>query len=120
MASSQDTVFNPEDNLFNRNNIPLKLWCSESFEEAMREGEGGMKLSNMNGVILSINVTFSQSLLLTHFVTSGFSNGYVNNFSIWYRLNDEAPLIQYNYSDTVTVGTHAASPIVMHCMYVYI
>lgn len=109
MASSEDSVFNPDDNLFHRNNVPLRLWCTQSFEEAMREAsEEGLGLSEMASDNFTsdfdIRVTFSEPLLITHIITSGFSNGFVNNFTVGYSLEVEGPLIPYQYSDTVQVN----------------
>lgn len=104
-ASSEDSIFNPDDYLFHRNNVPLRLWCTQSFEEAMREG--GMDLSEMATGNLTgdfdIHVTFSEPLLITHIITSGFSNGFVNNFTIGYSLESEGLLTPYQYSSTVWV-----------------
>ncbi len=105
-ASSEDKAFNPDDNLFHRNNVPLRLWCTQSFEEAMRE-EGRMDLSEMTldnfTSNFDIRVHFSEPLLITHIITSGFSNGFVNNFTISYSLEEEVPLFHYSYSDTCTM-----------------
>lgn len=101
-ASTQDRLFNPDDNLFHRNNIPLRLWCTEVFQEATREGSAeGIELSELlqdGGTIIEINVTFSEPLLLTHILTSGFSNGYVKNFTITQSLSEEGLLLPYNQS----------------------
>ena len=107
MASSEDTLFNPDDDLFHRSNIPLRLWCSESFEEAQRSGGEGMELSDMQfpneSRSFDISVNFSRPLLLTHIITSGFSNGYVSNFSVQSSM-DDGPLSPYSYSDTMQVA----------------
>lgn len=107
-SSSQDMKFNPDDYLFNRNNVPLKLWCSQSFEEATgerREGGADLLFDNFNDN-LTIHVNFSEPLLLTHLITSGFSNGYVNNFTVLHSLEDEGELTLYHYSDTQQVDWH--------------
>ena len=106
-ASSEDTVFNPADNLFHRNNIPLRLWCTQSFRETTEE-EGptaaGMGFSDLNlDSSFYVLVNFSSPLLLTHIITSGFSNGYVNNFTVLSSLSSEGPLTMHNNSDTMQV-----------------
>lgn len=106
MASSEDSIFNPDDDLFHRSNVPLRLWCTQSFEEALRSREG-VGLSDMASdnftADFDIRVTFSEPLLVTHIITSGFSNGFVNNFTIGYSSDMEGPLIPYQYSDTAQV-----------------
>lgn len=106
LASSEDTLFNPDDNLFHRNNIPLRLWCTEAFEEAQSSEGEGMNLSDMllynESRSFDISVNFSRPLLLTHIITSGFSNGYVNNFTVESSM-DHVSLSPYSYSDTVQV-----------------
>lgn len=96
-ASSEDRVFNPDDNLFHRNNIPLRLWCTGIFQ-GFAEGVGLAELLQDTGTVLDINVTFSEPLLLTHIITSGFSNGYVKNFTITWSLDEEEQLLPYNHS----------------------
>lgn len=104
MASSEDAVFNPDDDLFHRNNIPLRLWCTQSFEEALRSREG-VGLSDMDSdnftADFDIRVTFTEPLLITHIITSGFSNGFVNNFTIEYSPDRTGPLIPYQYTAQV-------------------
>ena len=103
-ASSQDLIFNPAKYLFHRNNIPLRLWCTESLSETTEEN--GSKQEEFSDIFFSkfsINVSFSEHLLLTHIITSGFSNGYVNNFSIAYSLERDGPMFPYEHSDTLQV-----------------
>ena len=97
-ASSQDQSFNPDDYLFHRNNVPLRLWCSQAFnipsDEESREGFNRSLLDfehNNSGYL--INVTFSQPILITQIISSGFSNGFVNNFSITYASEDDEGLL---------------------------
>lgn len=104
-ASSEDGHFNPDDDLFHRNNIPLRLWCTESFEEA-RQSRQALGLSEISDNFTSdfdINVTFSIPLLITHIITTGFSNGFVNNFTLSHGSDLDGPLMPYHYSDTTQV-----------------
>lgn len=50
-----------------------------------------------------ILVNFSKPLLLTHVITSGFSNGYVNNFTIQYSVDSDGLLALYAYSEITEV-----------------
>lgn len=101
-AFSQGSLFNPDDNLLHRNNIPLRLWCTDVTEEGMGVGsDEGRLLSDLEqngGTIYDINVTFSEPLLLTHILTSGFSNGYVNNFTLAHSLEEAGSFLPYNCS----------------------
>lgn len=70
-ASSEDAELNPDDLLFGRNNVPFSLWCSEP----------------LLGSEHHINASFVEPVLLTAIISSGFSNGYVTNFSMEYSLS---------------------------------
>lgn len=50
-----------------------------------------------------ILVNFTEPLLLTHIITSGFSNGYVNNFTLGYCMESAGPWVSYAYSDATKV-----------------
>ena len=58
-----------------------------------------------------IAVNFSEPLLLTHIITSGFSNGYVNNFTLQYSLEGAESLETFGYSDTVQVNSRENVPL---------
>lgn len=81
-------------------------------EEEGEEGEegGAMGFSEFDFENFSssfyIHVNFTKPLLLTHIITSGFSNGYVNNFTLGYSLDSARPLQQYAYSDTTQVRAY--------------
>lgn len=91
-ASSQDETFNPDDYLFHRNNVPLRLWCTQGLS-IPTNGESGFSGSltdfERNDSGYHINVTFTQPVLITQIISSGYSNGYVNNFSITYALEED-------------------------------
>ena len=65
-ASSEDTWINPVALMFGRGNVPFSLWCSESG----------------TGLKHHVNVTFSQPVVISALISSGFSDGYVNNFTV--------------------------------------
>ena len=103
-ASSQETVFNPDDYLFHRNNIPLRLWCTDVLEGGTQNLSGEVHLADLlrnTGTHITINVTFTTPLLLTHILTSGFSNGYVKSFTIQQSLEVEGPFLPYSSSGGV-------------------
>ena len=66
--------------------------------EGLAEGWSFSELLQNGSLIYDINVTFSEPLLLTHILSSGFSNGYVNNFTITQSLEEGGPLLPYNHS----------------------
>lgn len=70
-ASSEDKGINPVTLMFGRGNIPFSLWCSAS--------DTGLKHH--------INATFSQPVVISALISSGFSDGHVNNFTIEYSTN---------------------------------
>ena len=69
-ATSEDVETNPDDKLFGRNNVPFSLWCS----------------APSTGLQHSITVTLAKPVVLTGIISSGFSNGYVSNFTLEYAV----------------------------------
>ena len=94
-ASSQASSFT-DDYLFHHNNIPSRLWCTDTLEGAA-DGVLSEWLKNTS-TIFDINVTFSEPLLLTHILATGFGNSYVTNFTIAHSLEEDGPMLIYNYS----------------------
>ena len=99
MATNQDVNFNPDDYLFHRNNIPLRLWCTESLSNGTNISEEVERVTlidyllsrggqNRNDEGYSINVSLSRLLLITQIGSSGFSNGFINNFTVMYATED--------------------------------
>lgn len=70
-ATSEHSSFNPDKYLFHRNNIPVRLWCT--LPDA--------------GLEHHINATFTEPVVITGLVSSGFSNGYVNNFTVGFSMH---------------------------------
>ena len=69
-ASSEDVKTNAADQLFGRNNVPFSLWCS----------------APRAGLQHSITVALTKPVVLTGIISSGFSNGYVSNFTVEYAV----------------------------------
>jgi len=101
-ASSQESVFNPDDNLFNRKNIPFKLWCTEELELPGDSNSSGsaslIEFLRLHGTSFYINVTFTRPLLLTHILTSGFTNSFVESFNIQFSLDMDGSFVPYRLS----------------------
>lgn len=70
-ASNEDAAFNPDEYLFHRSNVPLRLWCTVPFA----------------GLVHHVNATFTEPVVITELISSGFSNGYVNNFTVEYSMD---------------------------------
>ena len=83
VATSEDAEFNPASQLFGRNNVPFNLWCTVPD----------------NGIEHYINVTFGQPVVITGIVSSGFVNGYVNNFTVEYVIEPHG-LVPHKVSHT--------------------
>ena len=86
-ASSEDAAFNPDDYLFHRNNVPLRLWCT---------------LPN-DGVEHHVNATFTEPVVITELISSGFSNGYVNNFTVEYSMGEREEFAMYQEEEVEKV-----------------
>ncbi len=71
-ATSEDAASNPVDQLFGRNNVPFNLWCT----------------APESGIRHEINVSFTEPVVITGIVSSGFANGYVAEFTVEYSLTD--------------------------------
>lgn len=80
-ASSADLV-SPAEHLVSRSNAPVRLWCSEPHA----------------GQHHHLNLSFTQPVVIEHVISAGFSNGYVNNFSIQYSRRWEGELAVYRDS----------------------
>ena len=75
-ASSEDSPGFIDDYLVHRSNVPARLWCSEP---------GALPLNSLpERPLLLINVTFTRTVLVTHFVSAGFSNAFVSLFTVVY------------------------------------
>ena len=68
-----------------------------------RQGLGLSEISDNFTSDFDIHVAFSVPLLITHIITSGFSNGFVNNFTVSHGSELDGPLMPYHYSDTTKV-----------------
>ena len=101
-ASSQESVFNPDDYLFSRHNVPFKLWCTEELELPGDSNSSRIvnliELLRLHGTRFHINVTFTRPLLLTHVLTSGFSNSFVESFDIQLSLDADGTFVPYHPS----------------------
>lgn len=104
-ATNQDVNFNPDDYLFHRNNVPLRLWCTESLSNGTNISEEAESVTlldyllsredqNRSGQAYNINVSLSRLLLITQIGSSGFSNGFINNFTVMYA-TEENKFITY-------------------------
>lgn len=79
IASSTD-FSTPVHYLVSRSNSPARVWCTAP-------GAG----TNHH-----INISFSLPVVVEHVISSGFSNGYVTNFSIDYSPEWEAEFTAYH------------------------
>ena len=103
-ASSEDIEFNPVILLFGRNNVPFNLWCSDSD----------------TGLDHHINVSFTQPVVITLMISSGFSNGYVSNFTVEYMEDNQSDFTFYEDSQegkvTFCLGNNTHT--LLHYLYI--
>ena len=73
-ATSEDAT-NPVDHFITENTQP---WCS--------------KINDVHHPNLHINLTFTESVVITFLKSSGYYNAFVKSFSIHYALGDEGDI----------------------------
>ncbi|XP_064407076.1 uncharacterized protein LOC135351892 isoform X2 [Halichondria panicea] len=99
-ATDEDTNINPDDYLFHRNNVPLRLWCSRPLLNNSNNSRQPLKLSMLQHVQeLSIHVNLTRAVLITQIGSSGFSNGFVNNFTLSYGISESRNTSVYAQED---------------------
>lgn len=92
-ATSEDTLFNPVENFIAPDSPP---WCTA-------ENEGTMPGH-------SIELTFTEPVVIELLQSSGFFNGYVNNFTILYTMSvTENDFNSYGILEQSQVCRHVTS-----------